>query len=50
MANNSSKVVKEVDEAELAVFKKKMKMLESFKGRHTELITQYLPLELIEAR
>ncbi len=33
----------EVSEAELAVFKKKLKMLENFKGRHTELITQYIP-------
>lgn len=33
----------EVSEAELAVFKKKLKMLEGFKGRHTELITQYIP-------
>lgn len=43
MDKYSSKVIKEVDEAELAVFKKKLKMLEGFKGRHTELITQYLP-------
>lgn len=35
--------VNEVSEAELAVFKKKLKMLENFKGRHTELITQYIP-------
>jgi len=30
-------------DAEMAVFKKKLKMLEKFKGRHTELITLYLP-------
>jgi peptide chain release factor subunit 1 len=36
-------VLEEVSEADMAVFKKKLKMLESFKGRHTELITQYLP-------
>ena len=30
-------------EAEAAVFKKKLKMLEKIKGRHTELITQYIP-------
>ncbi|MFA6269290.1 MAG: peptide chain release factor aRF-1 [archaeon] len=35
--------LEEVSEADLAVFKKKLKMLESFKGRHTELITQYIP-------
>lgn len=43
MTKESLKVLGEVNEAELAVFKKKMKMLETFKGRHTELITQYLP-------
>jgi len=32
-----------VFEAEAAVFKKKLKMLEKIKGRHTELITQYIP-------
>ncbi|MEK6958810.1 MAG: peptide chain release factor aRF-1 [archaeon] len=30
-------------EAEMAVFKKKLKMLEAIRGRHTELITQYIP-------
>lgn len=36
-------VLEEVSEADMAVFKKKLKMLESYKGRHTELITQYIP-------
>jgi len=36
-------VLEEVSEAEMAVFKKKLKMLEATKGRHTELITQYIP-------
>ncbi len=36
-------VLEEVSEADLAVFKKKLKMLEKLKGRHTELITQYIP-------
>ncbi len=36
-------VLEEVSEAEMAVFKKKLKMLEAIKGRHTELITQYIP-------
>ncbi len=36
-------ILEEISEAELAVFKKKLKMLESYKGRHTELITQYIP-------
>jgi peptide chain release factor subunit 1 len=35
--------LEEVSEADMAVFKKKLKMLENFKGRHTELITQYIP-------
>ncbi|MFA5125497.1 MAG: peptide chain release factor aRF-1 [archaeon] len=35
--------LEEVSEADMAVFKKKLKMLESFKGRHTEMITQYIP-------
>lgn len=35
--------LEEVSEADLAVFKKKLKMLDSLKGRHTELITQYIP-------
>jgi peptide chain release factor subunit 1 len=30
-------------DAELAVFKKKLKQLASYKGRHTELITLYIP-------
>ncbi|MEI7960956.1 MAG: peptide chain release factor aRF-1 [archaeon] len=36
-------VLEEVSEADMAVFKKKLKTLESYKGRHTELITQYIP-------
>ena len=36
-------VLEEVNEADMAVFKKKLKMLAGFKGRHTELITQYIP-------
>jgi len=36
-------VLEEVSEADMAVFKKKLKMLEAIKGRHTELITQYIP-------
>jgi peptide chain release factor subunit 1 len=36
-------VLEEVSEADMAVFKKKLKMLEEMKGRHTELITQYIP-------
>lgn len=43
MAMHNAQKLEAVDEAELAVFKKKLKMLESYKGRHTELITQYLP-------
>jgi len=43
MAMHNAQMLEAVDEAELAVFKKKLKMLEGFKGRHTELITQYLP-------
>jgi peptide chain release factor subunit 1 len=35
--------IDEFTEEEFAVFKKKLKMLEKFKGRHTELITLYLP-------
>jgi len=35
--------LEEISEAEMAVFKKKLKMLEAIKGRHTELITQYIP-------
>jgi len=42
MVQNAQKL-DEVPEADLAVFKKKMKMIEAFKGRHTELITQYIP-------
>ncbi|MCX6804066.1 MAG: peptide chain release factor aRF-1 [Candidatus Diapherotrites archaeon] len=38
-------VLEEVSEADMAVFKKKLKMLEAIKGRHTELITQYIPPE-----
>ena len=30
-------------DAELAVFKKKLKQLEAYRGRHTELITLYVP-------
>ena len=30
-------------DAELAVFKKKLKQLEKYRGRHTELISQYIP-------
>ena len=41
MAQNQS--LEAVLEADLAVFRKKLKMLEAFKGRHTELITQYIP-------
>ena len=36
-------LIEEISEAEFAVFKKKLKMLENYKGRHTELITQYIP-------
>lgn len=36
-------VLEEVSEAEMAVFKKKIKMLMAIKGRHTELITQLIP-------
>jgi peptide chain release factor subunit 1 len=43
MAMHNAQILEAVDEAEMAVFKKKLKMLEGFKGRHTELITQYLP-------
>ena len=43
MGMHNAQMLEAVDEAELAVFKKKLKMLESYKGRHTELITQYLP-------
>jgi len=32
-----------VSEADMAVFKKKLKMIKGFKGRHTEMITQYIP-------
>lgn len=39
----AQKILEEVSEADLAVFKKKIKMLEAIKGRHTELITQYIP-------
>ncbi len=30
-------------DAEVAVFKKKLKQLEAYKGRHTELISEYIP-------
>lgn len=43
MATAPHHVLEEVSEAEMAVFKKKLKLLESYKGRHTELITQYIP-------
>ena len=43
MGMHNAQMLEAVNEAELAVFKKKLKMLESYKGRHTELITQYLP-------
>jgi peptide chain release factor subunit 1 len=35
--------IDEISSAELAVFKKKLKLLEKFKGKNTELITQYIP-------
>ena len=35
--------IDEIDEAELAVFKKKVKMLGQFKGKGTELISVYIP-------
>jgi len=35
--------IREISSAELAVFKKKMKMLGKFKGKNTELITLYIP-------
>lgn len=40
---STNQVLEEISEAELAVFKKKLKMIEGYKGRHTELITQYIP-------
>ena len=43
MAGAPHHVLEEVPEADMAVFKKKLKMLEAIKGRHTELITQYIP-------
>lgn len=43
MAGAPHHVLEEVTEADMAVFKKKVKMLEAIKGRHTELITQYIP-------
>lgn len=36
-------MVKSNYDAEIAVFKKKLKQLEKYKGRHTELISQYIP-------
>ena len=35
--------VEEISEAEMSVFKKKLRKLASFKGRGTELISLYLP-------
>ena len=35
--------IQEISSAEMAVFKKKMKMLDKFKGKNTELITLYIP-------
>lgn len=35
--------LEKVDEAELAQFKKKLKLLKKFKGKHTELISLYIP-------
>src|SRR3989344_632987 len=37
------KELEKIDEAEAAVFKKKLKMLKAFKGKGTELISLYLP-------
>ena len=39
----SSERIEEIPEAELAVFKKKLRNLGSFKGKGTELISLYLP-------
>ena len=36
-------MLEETAESELAVFKKRLKLLERFKGRGTELISQYIP-------
>ncbi|MDD3159500.1 MAG: peptide chain release factor aRF-1 [Candidatus ainarchaeum sp.] len=39
-------MAKEIDnnyDAEMAVFKKKLKLMESYRGKHTELITVYIP-------
>ncbi len=35
--------LQEVTEAEIAQFKKKLKLLKKFKGKHTELISLYIP-------
>lgn len=35
--------LEEISEAEIAQFKKKLKMLKKFKGKHTELISLYVP-------
>lgn len=43
MAQQGHNILEEVSEADMAVFKKKLKMLQAIKGRHTELITQYIP-------
>jgi peptide chain release factor subunit 1 len=37
--------IEEITGAEIAVFKKKLKLLEKFKGKNTELITLYIPEE-----
>ncbi|MFA5357319.1 MAG: peptide chain release factor aRF-1 [archaeon] len=37
------KQIEEISSSDLAVFRKKLKMLEKFKGKNTELITQYIP-------
>lgn len=37
------KKIEEMDEAELPVFKKKLKKLEAFRGRGTEMISVYIP-------